>query len=299
VTLAEQQLSETQERIKIGRLAETELAAAQAEVALRRENLINARSTLAQHRLTLLRLLNPAETIRWDADVVLEYQTTLLGDPLDPVDQHVQVALRMRPDLNQARLQIQRGDLEVVRTRNGLLPKLDLFIDLGKSGYANTFGDAIEDLDGRSYDVTAGLQFEFAPSNRAARARHTRAKVTQQQLRQSLDNLAQLVEVDVRSAYIEVERTREQIAATSATRTFQEEKIRAETEKFRVGRSTSLLVAQAQRDLVASQIAEIQAVVNSLKALVGLYRLEGSLLERRGVAAPGAEPVVLRTGRQP
>lgn len=299
LTLAEQQLSETQERIKIGRLAETELAAAQAEVALRRENLINARSTLAQHRLTLLRLLNPSKTIQWDADVVLDYQTTLLGDRLDPVDQHVQVALRMRPDLNQARLQIQRGDLEVVRTRNGLLPRLDLFIDLGKSGYANTFGDAVEDLDGRSYDVVGGLQFELAPSNRSARARHTRAKVTQQQLRQSLDNLAQLVEVDVRSAYIEVERTREQITATSATRTFQEEKIRAETEKFRVGRSTSLLVAQAQRDLVASQIAEIQAVVNSLKALVGLYRLEGSLLERRGVAAPGAEPVDLRALGRP
>jgi hypothetical protein len=32
-------------------------------------------------------------------------------------------------------------------------------------------------------------------------------------------------------------------------------------------------------------------VVNYIKALVELYRLEGSLLERRGIFAPGREPV--------
>ena len=46
-------------------------------------------------------------------------------------------------------------------------------------------------------------------------------------------------------------------------------------------------MAQAQRDLLASQIAEVQAVVNQLSALTALYRLDGSLLERRGIAVPG------------
>jgi outer membrane protein TolC len=129
--------------------------------------------------------------------------------------------------------------------------------------------------------------------NRSARARYARAVAGKQQLSKALENLSQLIQVDVRSAYIEVTRTQEQISATAATRNFQEEKLRAETEKFRVGKSTSLLVGQAQRDFVASQIAEIQAVANYLKALVALYRLEGSLLQRRGLTAPGAEPVTL------
>src|SRR4030042_22910 len=110
-------------------------------------------------------------------------------------------------------------------------------------------------------------------------------------MRRALENLIQLVKVDVRSAYIEVTRTREQISATVATRNFQEEKLLAETEKFRVGKSTSLLVAQAQRDLVASQIAETQSIANYLKALVALYRLEGSLLQRRGISSPGTESI--------
>ena len=74
---------------------------------------------------------------------------------------------------------------------------------------------------------------------------------------------------------------------------FDEEKLRTETEKLRVGKSTSFLVAQAQRDLLVSRIAEVRALANYLKALIDLYRQDGSLLERRGIAAPGREPVKL------
>ncbi len=293
LNLAEKQMDEVQERINIGQLAETELAAAQAEVALRRENLINARSDLAKERLNLLRLLNPSENVNWNRDIILEYQTSLPSIELDDVEQHVQVALKMRPDLNQARLQIQQGELEVIRTKNGLLPKMDFFIAFGKTGYANTFNSSANNIFGDSYDVTGGLIFEYPPISRGARARHSRAIISRQQLLEALKNLNQLVQVDVRSAYIEATRAREQIAATAATRNFQEEKLRTETEKFRVGKSTSLLVAQAQRDLLASQIAEIQAFANYLKALVALYKMEGSLLQRRGISAPGKKTISL------
>ncbi len=293
LNLAEKQMAETQERIKIGTLAETELAAAQAEVALGKENLINVRSDLAKERLNLLILLNPSRSIDWNTDIILEYDTSLPDATLDNVEQHVQVSLKMRPELNQAKLQIQRGDLEVVQTKNGLLPKLDVFITLGKTGYADTFSRASNRIDRDNYDAAWGLIFQDTALNRSARSRYNRAVLSKQQLRDALENLTQLVQVDVRTAYIEVTRTREQITATAATRAFQEEKLRAETEKFRVGKSTSLLVGQAQRDFVASQIAEIQAVANYLQALVTLYRLEGSLLYRRGILAPGETTVTL------
>ena len=288
--LAEQQMKETQERIRIGKLAETELAAAQAEVALRKELLINARSSLATIRLQLLRLVNPAAD-RWDQEIILQDRPGVPKGKLDEVKSRVQLALRMRPEMNEARLAVKRGNLEIVKTRNGLLPKLDLFVTLGKTGYADSFGRSVRDLDGDGYDVFVGVRGEFPLGNRDARAQHRRAVLTRQQTLRAVENLAQLVEMDVRTAFIEVNRTREQVSATAATRRFQAEKLRAETEKFRVGRSTSLLVAQVQRDLLFSQIAEVRVVANYLKALVELYRLEGSLLERRGISAPGREPV--------
>ena len=288
VDLAGKQLRETEERIRVGRLPETEIAAARAETALRREDLINARSNFAATRLRLLRLASPPGPGLWDRKLVLKDAPAPPEPDVGKAEEHVALALRRRPDLNEARLAVKRGDVELVRTRNGLLPRLDLFVTLGKSGYASSFSDAWGNLGGEGWDGRLGLAFEKALGGRAERARHLRATVTREQAEIALANLEQLAEVDVRTALIEVARAREQIAATAATRTFREEALRVETEKFRVGRSPALLVASAQRDLVASRIAEVSAVVAHLKALVELRRAEGTLLESRGVDAPGA-----------
>jgi len=291
--LAQQQLGETNERIRVGKLAEVERAASEAEVALRREDLIVAQATLDLTRLALLRLINPTQSDFWNRDVAIRTPPIIMDVQPGGLEDHVRLALRMRPDLNQAKLQVQRGDLQVVRTKNGLLPKLDLFATLGKSGYADSFGESLAHMGQRGYDVLVGVNFEYPPLNRGAQAQYSQARLTRDQLNEAVTNLAQLVQSDVRGAYVSVIRTQEQTSATAVTRRLQEEKVRAETEKFRVGKSTSLLVAQVQRDLLSSRINEIQAVVNHLIALVEFYRLEGSLLERRGISSPGREPVEL------
>jgi outer membrane protein len=291
--VARQQLDETNELITVGRLAKAELAAVQAEVAAQEQALIEARANEESIHLQLLRLLNPAGTGFWQRKIELVYQPTLPEIKLEDVALHAAVSNRMRPILNQARLEILRGDLELVKTRNGLLPLMDLFITLGKSGYANSFGGSIENIDQDSYDALAGIRLNYPVFNRDAKARHRRALLTREQTQKALQNLSQLVEVDVRTAYIEVTRTKQQITASSVTRMFDEEKLRTETEKLRVGKSTSFLVAQAQRDLLASRIAEVRSLVNYLKALINLYRQDGSLLERHGISAPGRTPVIL------
>jgi outer membrane protein TolC len=293
--IAQKQLDETTERIKVGDLAQSEKVAAEAEVALRQENLIDARSTLAKTRLSLLQQINPPGPNSWDREIVLQSVPEIPNEQPGDIEKHVAMALQMRPELNQAKLAWQRDELEIVKTRNGLLPQLDLFITLGRSGYANSFGQSVDNISHKSnYDILGGVTFEYPPLNRGAQAANLRATITRDQAREAINNLAQSVEVDVRNAGLEITRTREQVAATSASRKLQEEKLRVEMEKFKVGKSTSLLVAQAERDFFASQIAEIQAVVNNIKAFVEFYRLEGTLLERRGIASPGRETVPLR-----
>ena len=291
--VARQQLNETRELIDVGRLAKSELAAVQAEVAAQEQALIEARANKESIRLQLLRLLNPAGPGIWQRELDLIHQPTLPEIKLEDVELYVAVSMRMRPILNEARLEILHGDLELVKTKNGLLPLMDLFITLGKSGYADSFGESVSNIKKDNYDALAGIKFNYPVFNRDAEALHRRAQLTQEQAQKSLENLSQLVEVDVRTAYIEVNRTKQQIAASSATRMFNEEKLRTETEKLRVGKSTSFLVAQAQRDLLVSRIAEVQALANYLKALIDLYRQDGSLLERRRISAPGREPVKL------
>ncbi|MFO7686878.1 MAG: TolC family protein [Desulfobacterales bacterium] len=291
--VARQQLDETNELIAVGRLARAELAAVQAEVAAQEQALIEARANKESIRLQLLRLLNPAGPEIWQREVDLIHQPTLPEIKLEDVELYVAVSMRMRPILNQARLEILRGNIELVKTQNGLLPLLDLFITLGKSGYANSFGVSISNITKDRYDALAGVRLNYPVFNRDAKALHRRALLSREQTQKALENLSQLVEVDVRTAHIAVNRTKQQIAASSVTRMFDEEKLRTESEKLRVGKSTSFLVAQAQRDLLVSRIAEVQALADYLKALIDLYRQDGSLLERRGISAPGREPVKL------
>ena len=279
--IAETQFEEVRERISVGRMAEIEQAAAEAEVALRREALINARSSRDAGRLRLLRLVNPPGAAALSREITITDVPVLPADDLAPIEDHVALALRRRPELTQARLQIERGDLELVQTRNGLLPRLDLFISLGATGYAASFGDSLDVGDG--HDLSAGLTLRLPLGNSAAKAADRRAVLSRRQAEISLENLAQLVEVDVRGAWIEAGRLREQVAATTATRRLQNEKVRAETEKFRVGKSTAFLVAQAQRDLLQAENDAVTAAAGLLKTLVECYRLEGTLLERRGI----------------
>jgi outer membrane protein len=290
VDVARKQLSDAQERVRVGKLAASELAAIQAELSKRQEDLINARSQMEKTRIKLLQIVSPQGAGALGRQVDLLDQPTMTEQQVGAIDDHVELALRMRPDLNQARLQVQRGDLDIVRTANGLLPKLDAFIQLGKSGYGTSYSDSFSHVKGDYYDALAGFNFEYPPGNREARANHRAAVLNRAAAAEAVANLAQTVEVDVRNAFVEVDRAHEQVAATRATREFREETLRAETEKFRNGKSTSLLVAQAERDLVASQIDEVQAVVSYLIALTELYRVDGSLLLRHGINAPGQKP---------
>jgi outer membrane protein TolC len=203
--------------------------------------------------------------------------------PLNDIDDRLALAVRERPELNEARLRLEQQRLETIVTRNGLLPRLDFFIFLGKTGFDNTLDGSFRQLDGSTYDLTAGLEFSYPLGNRAAEGRDRAARLSRRQAAAAIENLEQLVRRDLRIAAVRVERARQQISASAATRRLREEALRAEEERFRVGESTSLLVAQAQRDLLESRIAEVDAIVAYRIALIELHLAEGTLLSRRGL----------------
>jgi len=282
--VARRQRDETELRIEVGLLPEVEAAAARAEFARREQALINARSLLEERRLRLLRLLDPKREDSFDRQINATSEPRTESTPVLDLPERLQLAEKMRPDLNEARLQLQQQRLETTVTRNGLLPRLDFFITLGKTGYADTFSESFGELDGSTYDLTAGIRLSRPLGNRTAKALDLAAKTSRLQAEEAVSNLRQLVLLDVRLAANELERARQQIAASAVTRALQEETLFAEQERFEVGTSTTLLVSQAQRDLLVSQIAEVEAIVNYRIALVNLFLAEGSLLERRGIS---------------
>ena len=290
---AEQRLATTEKRIDAGTLSESERVAAQAAVARREQRRRNAVSLVEVTRLRLLRLLNPPCAQKWQRDVVVERPPLVPNTALDDVETHVQRALSSRPDLNQARLLVKRGELEVVRTRNGLLPMLDLFAQIRKWGYDERGDASWKHMDGSDYDMFLGVRTEFPLRNRSARALYKQAVLTREQTVEAVRNLEQLVQMEVRTAFEEVRRATNQIEATRITLDLRERAYENEQSRLKIGRATMLDVVRAHRDLLDSQDAVAEAKIDYLKAVVNLFRADGSLLERWGVEVPGADPLAL------
>ncbi len=285
--IARRRLEDIMLRIEVGDMPRNAAAAARAEAALREQALIDTKSVLEEKRLRLLRLVNARNDELFEVEVIPASPPETVCVPIADLPDRLNYAETRRPDLNEARLLFSRNELEVIRTRNGLLPKMDLFIDLGKTGYAESFSEAFKSMDGDTYELTAGLRFALSPRNRQASGRHIAARASRKQALEALENLRHIVQMDVRLAVNEVERTRLRIDAVSVTRELQKQALAAEEERFSVGESTSLLVAQAQRDLLESEIELMEAVVNYRIALVQLYLAEGTLLDRRGIRVNG------------
>lgn len=282
--IARQQNDQVLQRIDVGVLPRTESAAARSEVALREQSLIDARSELRAAKLRLLRLMNIP------IDRVDEIELKPESPPLPPAPDDIgdaaartRIAHQLRADLAEANLRLEQNRLETIRTHNGLLPRLDVFIALGKTGYATTFSESFREIDDRTYDFQVGFSFSQEIGRHAARGAHRAALASREQASASIRNLEQLIVLDVHNAINDALRARDQIAATATSRQLQIETLRAETERFEVGASTALLVAQAQRDLLAAEIAEVEAVANYRIALIALYLAEGSLVQRRGI----------------
>ncbi|AHE97719.1 transporter [Thioalkalivibrio paradoxus ARh 1] len=284
--VAERQLRETQARIRAGDRPETEEIGARAEAALRRQGLIDARTALARAQDRLARLIR-AETADWEQRFDLTSPPAPQEYVLEPVADYIALGLLYRPDLNETRLRIQRGDLEIVQTRNGLLPRLDFFLTLGASGYAESFSASLRGDQGNGYDLVGGLRFELPLGNRAADAAFSRARLTREQTRAALDSLERLAIQDIRASWLEADRARAQVRAREETVALQRELLRVEEIRFRVGTGTALAVAQAQRDVLESELSLREATVRFRQASTELLLQSGTLLLHRGIDSPG------------
>jgi len=279
LAVAEREVSEVEARIEIGDLAPADAPVIQATVARRRSALLDAEADVRGARLRLRRMLGASP----EAEVEASDEIAIEPVPVEDAAAHRELALRMRPEIGEARLRLEQRRLDVVVTGHGLLPRLDVFVQLAKTGFGSTFGDAVRGLGEPTYELSVGLDFERLLGNGAAEAADAQSRLREEQAARSVENLGTTVVLDVDLALNELSRTRAQIEATREVAARQAEVVASERGRLEVGEGTALLVAQAERDLVEAQVAEVSALVAYRVALLRLYAAEGTLLERRAV----------------
>ena len=307
---AEKLLSDNQAQVEAGTRAPIEVVRARAEVARGRRDLIAAESLVRQQETVLKDFL----TRRTVTDPSVAAVRIIPTDPLrvdrnehvPPASELAENALRQRPDLAQARIQIESTQLALKGSKNALLPSLDLVATVRNNALAGDinpltlsgaaphsadpillggYGTALSQLLRRNFpDYGVGVQLTIPIRNRAAEADYTRDSLALRQQELRLQQLQKQLHVEIENALIAVEQARAMIEAAEREREFQEQALAAEEEKLTVGASTTFLVVQYQRDLAQARSAEVAAQAGYVKARAALDRAAGLLLQTHGVS---------------
>jgi len=312
---AEKLLADNQAQVEAGTRAPIEVVRARAEVARSRRDLIAAEALVRQQE-TVLKDYLTRNTV---TDPALANIRLVLTDPLR-VDREekipaaadlAQKAIERRPDLVQARLQIESTRDALKGSKDARRPSLDLVATVRNNALAGEvnpltlpgaaphspdaillggYGTALAQLFRRNFpDYGVGIQFALPLKNRAAEADFTRDSLALRQQELRIRQLAKQVHVEVENALIALEQARAALAAAESEREFQEQALAAEVEKLAVGASTTFLVIQYQRDLAQAQSAEVAARAGYLKARAAVDRAAGNLLEAMGITVAGTE----------
>jgi outer membrane protein TolC len=194
--------------------------------------------------------------------------------------------MRLRPDLQQARLDLERQGITLKYYRNQMLPQLDVTGSYGfaASGALQEYSDAFGDISrGDKPFYAIGGVFSIPLENKAARSRVKQSKLNVQQALLTLKKLEENALVLIDEAAGQLNAAFKQVESSREARIYAEAALEAEQKKLTAGKSTSYLVLQFQRDLTAARSAEIQALSEYNKDRSQLFLQEGTTLERRGI----------------
>ncbi|HKX27241.1 MAG TPA: TolC family protein [Blastocatellia bacterium] len=315
--LAETQLNNNQEQVKVGTLAPIDVVTAATQVETVRQQVFQAMQAVAQAEdaLKMLTLENPDDDA-WTAKILPAESFELKPFTL-PLPDAIKLALANRPEVRQFALQKEINDVDVKYFRNQAKPQVDLVSSYGlvgiggavasfpdqngvlqpvsvAPGFIGGYGTALGNLfNNSSPSWRVGVNISLPLHNRTAQANLGGALETGRQLGTQLRKQLLTIETDVRTAYHAIEASALRYAAARSAREYAEQQLTGEQEKFAAGLSTTFLVLTRQNDLSQARGTEVQALTDYEKAIASLQLAVSTTLSDNSVEVKSGrdEPV--------
>lgn len=303
---AEKLLSDTNAQVEEGTLAPVEATRVNAQVFSTRQDLINARGLLEEQEAILKNVLTRSmdDTIR-DAHIVptssLDIPAT---DEVRPEQDLINDAIANRPDLGQARLQVENNLIGLAGSKNATLPEVDLIGIAQNNGlagatangfasssqpFAGGYGSALGQVFSRDYPTYGiGVQVTIPIHNRIAEADLARDELNTKQAQIRAAQLQNQARLEVQDALIALRRARSSYEAAVQARKYQQESLEAEQAKFEVGASTAFFVIQYESLLAQAKSTEVAARSSYVKAKAALQRATGSIVGDNNISMDAA-----------
>jgi outer membrane protein TolC len=278
---AQELLASNRAKAKAGIMSIVDVLQAEAAVASRVEQVLITDKTIRDQEDQLRRLLNPGEEdLRQDLRLTPLDQPVVTLEPLS-LEEAIDTAIEQRPEIVQAKKNIESGDLNTTFAKNQLLPTLSFQGTMGLAGLGKDYGDSVSrNFGGDFYNYGAGLVLSYPLGNRSAWSTYSKRQLEAKNAEAALISVRQQIIVGVREAVRRVQTDFKRIETTRSARIMAEKQLQAEQERLKVGLSTTRFVLDFQRDLATAQGNELRATVDYNKSLSNLARHKATTLDR-------------------
>ncbi len=305
--LAKTVLDQNRARYQVGTAARLEVVQAEAEVALRQEELVRSKYNYRLVQDQLIQLVSNFDDPRqFPGDLVpadpVSSPTTIPGSFEDLREQ----ALQSRPEVEQAKLDLASQKVGLNLTRNRLRPNLDLVAGYQQFGLGGTLvqrdfsqglfsppvvgvfpgglGDSLDQMFSADYyGYMLGLTLQVPIFNQEARAENAQAQISVDQAKLRQERVRQLIAVQLREALTRVEMNRASLESGEAAVRAGQERLVAEQARFEAGLGRTREIIEAQRDLLVAEITRLRAQIDLIKSHALLDKATGRTFDRFGI----------------
>jgi len=246
VRMAESDMKRIQDRFKSGLVVESDLLAAEVQLAEFRQQQIDSEGDVAIAYAALNTVLGlPVETLQ---KVAVE----LADKRFDTVNQEelVRLALLQRPDYLRAGYNVLSNKEGVVGAKREYLPRLDIFGNYGLSG---------NDLSSGSSDYTISASLTFNIFDPGRRARIEKARAAESMAAAEQERLANEIRLEVVRAYQQYISARGRLAVAGQVIDQAAETHRIVQNRYREGLTTITEVLRSETALLRARLNLIAA----------------------------------------
>jgi outer membrane protein TolC len=306
VQTAQQLLEDNKKQVAAGSVAEIEITRAEAQLYAGRQDLVIAQTNLLQQQTVLKNAITrngiAAAGLTNVTIIPLDRVQTPPQEPVRPINDLVSDALENRSEIQQARINLDSNQLNLVGIKNSLRPTLQVFTEMTNNGLTGEltqlgaiqggldylvggYGNLLGQIFRRNYpNYSAGFSLNIPLRNRAAQADYAISLLELRQNQLNLSRNSNQVRVDVENAVIGLQQARARYDAALKSRELQEQTLDADQKKYAAGYTTAFQVIQDQRDLATARSSEAQAMANYTHARIALDQALGMTLDVNNIS---------------
>jgi outer membrane protein TolC len=264
VQAAQTVFDQATDQVNAGTAADIDALRSKVELQSRQQQLIQAKNDFAIQKITVARVIGLAPSQEFELTDKSLYQ------PMENVtlEEALKRAYASRSDYRAATSDVRAAELSRRAAAAGYLPSLSFDADYGNGGSHPSDST-------RVYDVRGTLSIPIFTGN-SVHGDIQQADARLERSRERLDNLRAQIEVDVRTALLNLQSSAEQVKVARSNIDLADQTLAQSRDRFTAGVTDTVEVVQSQEAVASAHEQYISSLYNYDFAKISLIRALGA-----------------------